>query len=309
MNKKRGMVVLEVAIELLVGTIIFFSLYSAGVQWGKGDIISKINTAKDIGLTIGMLESSTVETYVYYRKDVSKYVIDIKDNCVIVGLGLKDSHPSSYCFPPTNKIKKITLKFPEKLLISKTDEGIVLSDKDIPRTRSNFCGTVATFDFTEKKILIDPLFSEQNDDILRQFAIFLDSRLSETFHNIDTTLVSPSRIEKIQEGEIDRLKKESDIIIEIKIIESKDKNIYAKIDPSNNELDMLNSIACNSLNNLLNLNEPNLLSLSKLPFNDPTKKTIQYEISNSIFDNDEKNMQYASTIALKIGEGITNVFK
>ena len=80
--KKRGFVIVEFVFEIIVGVLVFSALLSAGTQWGKGDIIKKQNIAKDLSLTIGLLQSSSYDSYIKYERDLSRYTIMVEGNYI-----------------------------------------------------------------------------------------------------------------------------------------------------------------------------------------------------------------------------------
>jgi hypothetical protein len=318
--KKRGVVVvLWTVVELVIGAILFTSFIGLGTAWGKGEMVNKAIVAKDIALTIAMLQSSTDETYVKYDRDVSSYILRLTANCVEALSGIGDTYPAIYCFPPSVDIKETTLTKPNLLYIIKTDRTITISDKTPTKIGSDFCYLPQNIKFPENPtIFIDPLFEnidEKNKESLLRVTNALYTSLKQKFENTGISLIDmkSGKPEKFSPDRIKGDEKKSNLVIKLKISTKGEKSISISFDPAQEKesFDKMSFLACRSIKALSEIDVSERGDLSRLSADglSTNKKTIIFDLSSAIFSGEESKARLlAHDIGSKIAGGIIDVY-
>jgi hypothetical protein len=315
--KKRGSTIMIYAFEIVLGAILLTFFIGQGTAWGKGEIIKQTNIAKDLGLTIGMLESSTVDTLINYRRDVSSYVIKLEKDQISILEDNQDTSPIRYSFPPTNQVNPAILVNPPQLYIIKNKEGISISEEKPPKSSKSYCPPLEGQLTVPSKVFLDPSL-ENLDKQEKQQLIALTSSLLNRIRqslNSETSLLNPTNIQddqKLSQEKIKQKEEEAGLVIKLTLSDTENKKfLFARVNPSleKDTLEHLNHISCSLTNNILENNKIEFdsvtTSLTNQDFNNP--KTIVIDISASLFIEEGK-FSLASSLGNDIAGGIVDAF-
>ncbi len=99
--EKRGQLVYKALISVIASAIVVAAFITAGKSYGNQEAYYKAAVARDIALLLDTIISSSGDVEYTYPNDVSKYLIEVKDNVVRVydyNFGKTDPVQASFRF-------------------------------------------------------------------------------------------------------------------------------------------------------------------------------------------------------------------
>ena len=82
--KKRGSIVANAMIVIIISALIVASFYNIGEAYGTEEVFYKFAVAKDLAIHLDLIYSLPGDIEYIYPNDVSKYDVELKDNKVSV---------------------------------------------------------------------------------------------------------------------------------------------------------------------------------------------------------------------------------